>query len=156
MKLKYISIIIFLFCSVFAYSQDYFPNDTLEKKETIHLHKYTISSGFMHGGGAIIGTDLEYLFNNRFGAQVGLGFHAVGMGLNYHIASGPNTSFFTIQYRNEISNSQQSIGPAFVFRAKRLFTAQAGVGVLLGNNDYSKPISSYTIITYAIGLYTTF
>jgi hypothetical protein len=116
------------------------------------------SIGFLLGGGSLIGYDVEVLLGNRVGMQMGIGFIGFGGGLNFHIKPDIRSSFISIQYFHQgimDSYTQSLIGPSFVFRAKKLFTAQIGLGYALKKGPAwpSSKTQPPIMLTYAIGIY---
>src|SRR5436189_3004822 len=93
-----------------------------------------VTVGILQGGGSLVGFDVEAVIARRFGLQIGAGLVGYGAGLNYHLAPGGRTSFISFQYWHQgIDNShtQTVLGPNFVYRSKKWFTAQLGVGQTL-------------------------
>ena len=120
--------------------------------------KNSITIGFLEGGGSLIGMDLELLLSDRFGIQAGAGFVGFGGGINIHFKPSIRSSFISLQYWHQgfkDSYTQSLIGPNFVFRAKKLLTAQLGLGFLLESGPaWPEDVESTPImLTYAIGLY---
>jgi len=117
-----------------------------------------VTVGFLNGGGALVGADMEFLVTDRLGLQVGAGFIAFGGAINYHFKPTIRSSFVSLQYWNQgiwNSFSQNAIGPAFVFRGKKWFTFQLGVAAILERGP-AMP-SGYedvpVMLTYSIGAY---
>ena len=131
-----------------------------QKTEQIEKHK-SITIGFLQGGGSLVGADLELLVANHFGFQIGVGLVGFGGGLNYHFKPSIRSSFISLQYWNQgigDSFTQNVIGPNFVYRGKRWFTAQIGAGIPLGKgpalpDDYEQPS---VMLMYSIGAYIPF
>ena len=120
--------------------------------------KCSISTGFLHGGGGLVGVDFEYLFSNHFSAQVGVGFTSFGAGINYHFKPFINSSMISLIYWHQgIGNAytQSVIGPVYTFRAPKVFQFQIGIGGRVGkgpaiNPDYANvPV----MLLYSIGVY---
>ena len=94
----------------------------------------SINVGAFMGGGGLIGADLEFLLGKRVGLQVGAGFPSLGLGFNYHLKPYINSSFVSLQYcqlgfgENKVG---ATIGPMFIFRAKKIFQAGAGWGAVV-------------------------
>jgi hypothetical protein len=118
-----------------------------------------ITIGILKGGGSILGADMEFLISDRFGAQVGFGLVGFGGGLNYHFEPSIRSSFVSLQYWNQgtgVSFAQNLIGPSFVHRSSKWFTAQIGLGYVISQTpafqrlfDTNTPV----IFTYSIGVY---
>lgn len=114
--------------------------------------------GILQGGGSLVGIDIEVLATSRLGLQVGAGFLGYGGGINYHIKPGVRSSFISLQYWHQgfdNSYTQSLAGPNFVYRSKKWFTAQLGLGKTLekGPNWPEKEDQPPYILMYAIGGY---
>ncbi len=150
MKIKLHLIIAIVLSSLSIYSQ----NDTytnIEKRSCITI-------GVLEGGGSLIGVDFETLIGKRFGIQVGAGFIGFGGGLNYHFKPTIRSSFLSLQYLNQGVGEnfvQNAIGPSYVFRNKRWFTFQIGVGFIIERGPaYPSSMKKVpAMLTYAIGVY---
>jgi len=149
MKHIFILLALFIFTSVIVFSQS-----SLEFKES----KTCVTVGLLQGGGALIGGDIEFLLSDRFGVQVGAGIVGFGAGLNYHLSPSIRSSFISLTYWNQgLGNSfaQNAVGPTFVYRSKKWFTCQIGLGVPLSegpafpNNIEQQPV----MLLYSIGGY---
>ncbi|PKP23989.1 MAG: hypothetical protein CVU03_14030 [Bacteroidetes bacterium HGW-Bacteroidetes-2] len=122
------------------------------------MERKSLTIGVLQGGGSLIGADLEILITNHIGIQIGMGFIGYGAGLNYHFKPTIRSSFLSLQYWNQgIGNSfaQNAIGPNFVFRGKRWFTCQIGIGKTLEEgpampDDFEQPD---VMLLYSIGFY---
>jgi hypothetical protein len=136
------------------------------------------TTGFMYGGGAIFGFDIERKLYNRFSFQHGRGYSATNKqesfnmgllhlgttfisysaGLNYHLKETLRSSFISFQYLSQgaiFEHKQKTAGPAFVYRGKKWFTAQVGLGYVLSKSrefEYNYNKSPFKI-TYAFGFY---
>jgi hypothetical protein len=120
--------------------------------------KNCVSIGILHGGGSLVGADLEFKLADRFGLQAGAGFIGFGGGLNVHFKSSIRSSFLSLQYWHQgfgESYTQSLLGPSFVFRGKKWFTAQLGLGFLLESGPAWPEDEDTTpvMLTYAIGVY---
>jgi hypothetical protein len=120
--------------------------------------KNSITIGFLEGGGSLVGVDYEVLFSRSVGIQLGAGLVGFGASLNDHFKPTIRSSYISLQYWHQgfrNSYTQSLIGPSFVFRAKRIITAQLGLGFVLEKgpawpeNKTQPPI----MLTYAIGIY---
>lgn len=117
-----------------------------------------ITIGILQGGGSLIGADLEFLITHGFGFQIGAGFIGYGGGLNFHFKPSIRSSFFSFQYWHQgigKSFAQTLLGPTFVYRSKKWFTAQIGLGLPLQkgpalSKDYKQPPVE---LLYSIGAY---
>ena len=122
----------------------------------------SVTIGFLQGGGSLVGADMEFLLTKQFGFQLGAGIVGFGGGINYHFKPSIRSSFVSLQYWNQggigESFAQSAIGPNFVFRSKKWFTFQIGLGVPLkkgpamADNYELPPI----MLLYSIGGYVPF
>jgi hypothetical protein len=138
-------------------------NANVADKSSVQMEenlKSAISIGFLHGGGSLIGADIEFMAGERASIQFGGGLGAFGAGLNVHFKKNDiRSSMLSVQYWKQGFGDnfvQSLIGPNIVIRAKRIFTATLGVGYVLetGRNSIATPNSF--ILTYAIGAYFPF
>lgn len=114
--------------------------------------------GILQGGGSLIGADLEVLVSKRFGLQAGAGFTGFGCGLNIHLKPTIRSSFLSLVYWHQgvgDSYTQSVLGPTFVYRAKKLLTAQLGFGFPLekGPNWPQDKTQPPVMLLYSIGIY---
>jgi len=136
------------------FSQTEQINEEVEKRKSITI-------GIMQGGGSLIGADFEFLLTDNFGFQVGAGLIGFGAGINYHFKPSIRSSFISLQYWHQgigKSFTQSVIGPNYVYRGKRWFTFQIGLGVPLDKgpalaSDYEQPP---VMLLYSIGAYIPF
>jgi hypothetical protein len=128
-------------------------NDTYYTKKSMTI-------GFLEGGGSLLGVDVELMPFDRFGIQIGFGYIGFGCGINIHLKPSTKSSYFSLQYWHQgfrETYTQSLIGPSFVFRGKKWFTAQLGVGYTLENGPAwgdKGPIP--IMLTYAIGVYVPY
>jgi hypothetical protein len=129
MKKTAMAIILSVF-SLTLFSQNYGsfqPMQPIEKTACITI-------GILQGGGSLIGMDFEKLLSKKFGVQLGMGYIGFGGGINYHFKPSISSSFISLQYWHQgigETYTQSLLGPSFVFRGKKWFTAQIGVGAAL-------------------------
>jgi len=122
--MKYLlALILVLFLSAHVFSQ----------KEDVYVteKRAAITLGVLQGGGSLVGFDFEALIGQKFAAQAGAGFLGFGLGLNYHFKPSIRSSFLSFQYWHQgigSSYAQAIVGPTFVYRFRKLFTAQLGIG----------------------------
>lgn len=143
--------IVAILLSSILYAQKPRFGDSNQKKSA-----FTI--GILQGGGSLVGADLEFLVNERFGLQVGAGLVGFGCGINYHFRPSIRSSFITLQYWNQgvrSSFTQNLIGPAYVYRGKRWLTFQLGLATALQKGpNWPDGLEQPDIqLTYAIGAY---
>jgi len=143
---------------VFGISMNLFSqSEKAEEAEKTHC----VTIGILQGGGSLIGADFEFLLTDRFGFQVGAGLFGFGSGLNIHFKPSIRSSFISFQYWNQgigESFAQNAVGPSFVFRGKKWFTFQIGLGVPLEKGpalpeNYEQPP---VMLLYSIGAYIPF
>lgn len=123
--------------------------------------KYCVTIGVLQGGGSLVGADLEGMVSERLGLQAGLGFIGFGAGLNIHVKPRINSSAVSIQYWHqglEETHTLSLAGATYIFRARKVFTAQLGFGVVLDEgpglpDDY---VSIPGMLMYSIGIYLPF
>ena len=120
--------------------------------------KVSLTVGVLQGGGSLLGADFEALLTDRVGFQLGAGLVGYGAGLNYHLKPGINSSFISLTYWHQGAGStytQSLLGPSFVYRAKKIFTAQLGLGFVLGRGPAfpSSLTQTPVILLYSIGVY---
>lgn len=116
------------------------------------------SFGFLQGGGSLIGFDIEVLLGNIVGLQVGAGIVGYGGGLNIHLKPSVRSSCISFQYWHqglEESYTQSLFGPSYIFRAKKIFTAQIGMGFALEKGPAwpSSKTQPQVMLIYSIGIY---
>lgn len=126
--------------------------------ESSDVERASLSIGLLHGGGGIVGADFEALLSNRVGIQLGAGLVSYSLGLNYHLKPGIRSSYLSMSYWHQgvgDAHSLSLVGPSYVFRGKRWFTAQIGLGYVLeyGPAFPSNLEKSPVILTYSIGAY---
>ena len=122
----------------------------------------SINFGAFMGGGGLIGGDIEFMVGNRAGLQFGAGLPSFGLGFNYHFKPYINSSFMSLQYCHigfGENNVGVSLGPMFVFRAKKIFQAGLGWGAVvskgpLWEDTYDDKVSM--LLHFNIGLYFPF
>ena len=144
--MKYSVLFTLLFIFSFSFSQ------------VTKTNRSCITIGILQGGGSLIGADVEFLVTKKFSFQVGAGLVGYGYGINYHLEPSIKSSFFSLQYWNQgFKNSfaQNVIGPTYVYRGKKWFTAQLGLGKTLDKGPaYPDNIEQPKVIfLYSIGLY---
>ena len=127
----------------------------------------SISVGFFMGGGSLIGTDAEFLFNKRIGLQFGSGIvsatlGSVGLGLNYHLKPYINSQFVSIVYWNQGFGDYHYasyFGPVYSFRARKIFQFGIGFGTVMSKGPVwnkaweNKTAPGNVALLYNIGLF---
>jgi hypothetical protein len=117
-----------------------------------------VSIGILHGGGGLLGLDMEFKLTDHLGIQAGAGLFSFGGGLNYHFKPTIRSSYLSLLYWHQgigSSYTESLIGPSLVFRGKKWFTAQIGLGALIEKGP-AWPDDTETVpfmLTYAIGIY---
>jgi hypothetical protein len=123
---------------------------------------FAIDGGLLMSGSTFAGVDLEYLFSNRFGIQIGGGGLGASAGINFHFLPTIRSSYFSLQYIVQGIGSDKNwgyqktiIGPMIVFRGRHWLTGQIGAGYILDKgpafNDYIKDVP--VALTFGIGAY---
>ena len=149
--MKQILVMLLICISTNLFSQEEQPGEQTEKRNSITI-------GILQGGGSLVGADMEFLLTDRFGFQIGAGLIGFGGGLNYHFKPSIRSSFISFQYWNQgigSSFAQNAVGPNFVYRGKKWFTGQIGLGVPLEKgpampDDFEQPP---VMLMYSIGAY---
>lgn len=120
----------------------------------------TATVGILQGGGSLIGVDLEFLIEQKFGVQVGAGLVGYGAALNYHPEGGIRSSFVSLGYWHQGLGEgfvQSLMGPSYVFRGKKWFTAQLGLGFQLKKGPFAANLDPDALppvqLLYSIGGY---
>ncbi|MBC7196862.1 MAG: hypothetical protein H5U39_06385 [Deferribacterales bacterium] len=152
--MKRILLFILICISTNLFSQEQQAGEQAEKRNSVTI-------GILQGGGSLVGADFEFLLSDRFGFQLGAGLIGFGGGLNYHFKPSIRSSFISLQYWNQgigSSFAQNAIGSTFVYRGKKWFTFQIGLGVPLQKgpampDDYELPP---VMLLYSIGAYIPF
>ena len=129
------------------------------KTELEREGRSSINVGAFMGGGGLVGADLELLLGKRVSLQMGAGILSFGCGVNYHFKPQINSSFVSLQY-SHIGYGENyvgsTIGPMFTFRAKKIFQAGLGYGMVVDKGPkweeaYKENVS--ILIHFNIGLY---
>jgi hypothetical protein len=133
-------------------------NENLFQAYSVKDYVGCITVGILQGGGSLVGGDLELKLVDRLGIQIGAGIVGFGAGLNFHLKPTIRSSFISLQYWHQgvgDSYTQSLLGPNFVYRGKKWFSAQLGIGFTLENGpgwpESQEPIP--VMLTYAIGIY---
>ena len=145
-------------CMVPVFAQDYYENSeqVIEEEE-----KVCVTVGILQGGGSLIGADLEFMPTKYVGFQVGAGFVGAGAALNIHLKPTIRSSFFSLAYWHQgfgETHAQSLVGSTFVYRSKKWFTAQLGLGVPTSKGPAwpSDMDQSPVMLMYSIGAYFPF
>ena len=150
--MKYIlSSFIFILCITNSFGQLSQPYDLPEETNCITF-------GILNGGGSLLGADLEILIADQLGLQGGAGLLGFGGAINYHFSPSIRSSFISLMYWNQgigPSFAQNIIGPNYVYRSKKWFTFQIGIGATLEKgpalpDDYVQPP---VLLMYSLGAY---
>ena len=121
--------------------------------------KCAITVGILQGGGSLVGADFEALLTQRVSLHIGAGYIGFGGGINYHLKPSIRSSMLSVAYWHQgvgETYTQSAIGPSFVFRAKKIFSAQLGIGYLIETGpgidkiNYEPPP---VLLLYSIGVY---
>ena len=158
--MKKASILITLMLAVITASAQFQEKDSLnqsvEKPENV-----AITLGFLHGGGGLVGMDLEVLVHKYIGIEVGAGVVSYGGSLNIHPKGGIRSSAIRINYWHQgIGDTyvQALLGPAFQYRSKGGFTANLGLAARIeeGPAITEKLQKTEAVLTYGVGYYFGF
>lgn len=120
--------------------------------------RLAVSLGVLRGGGSLVGADFEFMVAKRLGLEVGAGLVGFGAAVNYHLKPTVRSSMIALQYWHQGLGeyyTQSLLGPSFVFRAKKLFTASLGLGYALeeGPNWPEDKKQPPVMLTYSLGIY---
>jgi len=151
---KSIVILLFLLAALQVAAQGAAKSDTLQVKEP----KVAVTLGVLQGGGGLLGADFEFMVSPRVGLQLGAGLTSFGAGINYHLKPTVRSSMISLAYWHQgvgDSYTQSLLGPSFVFRARKLFTAQLGLGYLLEEGPAWPEDTEHpsVMLLYSIGIY---
>ena len=116
--------------SLCSFGQETFYNNQPKAAPATDKTK-CITIGILQGGGSLVGADFEALVSKKVGVQVGMGLIGFGAGLNYHFKPNIRSSFLSLQYMHQgyaSSYTQSVAGATYVFRGKKWFTFQIGLG----------------------------
>jgi len=153
MKKLTILLINFFLVGLFTYGQD---SQITEEPRT------AITIGILNGGGSLVGADFEVMATKRIGIQAGAGYMGFGAGLNYHLKPSIRSSMISLQYWHQGFGdlyTQSVVGPSFVLRAKKIFTAQLGLGFAIEEGPAwpeDKMDQPPVMLLYSIGIYLPF
>ena len=116
--------------------------------------------GFLNGGGGLLGADLEILLSEKVGIQGGIGLFSYGAGINYHLNyGGVRTSFINLGYWHQgIGDTyvQSMAGPSYIFRARKIFQLQLGLGAVLDTGPAHQGEEVPVMLLYSAGIYLPF
>lgn len=131
-----------------------------EEKKPVEDKQGIITIGFLQGGGSLIGFDFERLVTKNIGIGVGFGFLGYGGALHYHIKPRANSSSIALNYWNQGMSTtyvQSLVGPSYVFRLKKLLSAQLGFGLLVQKgpkyNEAFQGKEYPVLLLYSIGMF---
>jgi hypothetical protein len=143
------------------YGESFFDSSGASSGPVLNGARNSITIGVLEGGGSLIGFDMEFMVTKSAGIQFGAGIVGFGGSLNIHLKPTIRSTYISLQYWHQgygDSYTQSLIGPSFVFRARKIFTAQIGFGFALETgpawpSDVTQPPVE---LTYAIGVYFPF
>ena len=147
-------ILLFLFAALHVAAQETVSNATLTEKEP----KVAVTLGILQGGGGLLGADFEFMVSPRVSLQLGAGLTSFGAGINYHLKPQINSSMLSLCYWHQgvgDTYTQSLLGSTFVFRARKIFTAQLGLGYLLEEGPAWPEDTEHpsVMLLYSIGIY---
>jgi len=134
------------------------PHDSIDYKNLEPEKKTALYIGFLNGGGSLIGADIEFLITKQIGLQVGAGLIGYGFAVNFHFKPNIKSSGISLSYWHQgIGDSfvQSIFGPTYVYRSKKWFTMQIGLGVPLDTGPALLPGTELpsVMLMYSIGGY---
>ena len=137
-------------CCAQYFEKDYDYEETSER--------VALTVGILQGGGSLLGADLEVLLTQRVGVQVGAGLMGFGTAANFHLRPDICSSMISLTYWNQgfgQSFVQNALGPTFVYRGKKWFTAQLGLGKTLSKGPaFPEEVTQPPVmLLYSIGGY---
>ena len=139
----------------FASAQEY---DFLNEEEPATIDRGALTIGLLNGGGGILGADLEIMMSSRIGVQAGLGLYSYGAGINFHLEPGIRSSLMNFGYWHQgigDSHTQTIIGPSYVYRSRKNFTSQIGLGFLIEEGPAWPSDKKHlpVMLVYSLGFY---
>ena len=152
--MKWLSVLLLSFILTDSYAQ-YYEKD-YDYEET--SERVAVTIGILQGGGSLLGADLEVLLTQRVGVQVGAGLVGFGTAVNFHFRPDIRSSMISLTYWNQgigPSFVQNALGPTFVYRGKKWFTAQLGLGKTLSKGPaFPEEVTQPPVmLLYSIGGY---
>jgi hypothetical protein len=143
-----------------SYHYDYIAQKSLVRDsiKNHQIYEKALTIGVLNGGGSLVGLDIEFALINSIGLQAGIGFLGIGGGINYHFRPDIRSSFISLQYYHQgimDTYTQSLIGPSFVYRARKVFTASLGIGFSLEKGPAWPDTREQpkAMLTYSIGIY---
>lgn len=121
-----------------------------------------LTIGILQGGGGLVGFDFEQLITDRIGLSFGVGVISYGVSAHYHIKPGIESSSVALNYWHQgISDShvQSIIGPSYVFKFGKLFSAQIGFGAIVEKGQlFEEAYRDFesepnTVLLYSFGVF---
>jgi hypothetical protein len=126
---------------------------------------WAVLAGFLHGGGSLLGADLEVLAVDRFAVQAGAGYMGYGAAVNFHFEPTLRSHYLSLAYWHQGFSpdlSQQAAGLTFGFRSFEWLTAQLGIGYVLYRGEtavdnlkkaYDTDSLSQWMLLYSLGAF---
>ncbi|MGE5478900.1 MAG: hypothetical protein ACM3U1_00575 [Chloroflexota bacterium] len=119
-----------------------------------------VSIGILHGGGSLIGADIELPVGDNYGLQAGAGYLGFGAAFNYHFKPTIRSSCISLQYLHQGIRGLddyllECVGPSYIYRADSWFTCQVGLAYII-NQDVKRRKEFDNMkwaLTFAIGAY---
>ena len=120
---------------------------SVEQMDSIsRLKNLCLTVGILQGGGSLLGVDIDVKILKQLSIQGGLGLTSFGGALNYHLKPGIKSSCISLSYWHqgfEPYYIQSILGPTYVYRGRKGFTSQFGIGKVLelsslGRDNYKK------------------
>jgi len=140
------------------YAKQIAVNPQLPQYPALQEPRQAATVGILEGGGGLVGLDWEFLVGRKVGIQLGAGIVSFGASLNMHFKPDIRSSFVSLQYWHQgvgDTYTQSLLGPSYVFRARKILSAQIGFGYVLERGPAwptnVEPVD--VMLTYAIGIY---
>jgi len=143
--LNFILVAIFMASYFLTYSQKTSRKDysTFNKPPIERQYYRAVTIGFLQGGGSAIGIEHEEMVfaDDHYSIHYGIGFNSLNfeeyttgsctIGVNYHFQPNIRSSMVSLSYFHQgfkESFYMNTIGMSYIFRAKKYFSAQIGLG----------------------------
>ena len=154
---KIVVILMMALLAIPAFSQESGSQTVVNQKKgrVPSEKKASVAVGFLNGGGGLIGLDFEYMLGKQISLQAGAGFISYGGAINYHFKPYINSSMLSLVYMHQgVGNNYSAswIGPAYTFRAPKIFQVSAGYGLCVGKGPAATTDYIGSIL-FTIGVY---
>ena len=156
-------VLLLLFLVTTGISKAQFETTNLTPRPNANIEPDIVTSvGVLHGGGGLIGVDIEFKLAPYLGIQVGGGIIASGVscgaGIDIHFSPSIKSSMLSLQYVQQgigDKKVQSLFGPVYVYRAAKWFTFSIGVGAVVdrGPLQPTEFAQQQAMLLYAIGVH---